>query len=439
MTLPKNWAISTIGELTDKGQYGWTTKASQLGEIKFLRTTDITKSSIDWGSVPFCSSAPVDLDKYLLELNDIVISRAGSVGFSRLIQQIPCKTVFASYLIRFKPCKAVVPRYLSGYLNSDAYWKGISAASVGIAVANVNAKSLAALPVPIAPLAEQRRIADKLDTVLTRVDALNDRLARLAPMLKRFRQSVLAAATSGRLTEDFWTPKFHSLGEVCEKITDGEHSTPKRQIYGRYLISARNVRDGYIDLSKVDFVGEDEFSRLRKRCDPNIGDVLLSCSGSVGRCALVDKDDSYVMVRSAALIRPKKEMLHSKYLLYVLQSPKLQLEIEESTKSTAQANIFLGPIKRLSIPLVSLEQQTEIVRRVEILFAYADRLEARLQTARTAADRLTPALLAKAFRGELVPQDLNDEPASELLRRLRETRAAEAPAKKARGRKAAAA
>ncbi|OOH85428.1 restriction endonuclease subunit S [Comamonas kerstersii] len=75
---------------------------------------------------------------------------------------------------------------------------------------------------------------------------------------------------------------------------------------------------------------------------------------------------------------------------------------------------------KIPVPVTSAEEQTEIVRRVEILFAFADRLEARLQSAQTAAERLTPALLAKAFRGELVPQDPSDEPAAELLRRLRE-------------------
>lgn len=89
----------------------------------------------------------------------------------------------------------------------------------------------------------------------------------------------------------------------------------------------------------------------------------------------------------------------------------------------------------------TIEEQTEIVRRVETLFAFADRLEARLARAQTAATRLTPALLATAFRCELVPQDPNDEPAAELLRRLQAQRATGAPASKTgagrgRGRKA---
>lgn len=93
-------------------------------------------------------------------------------------------------------------------------------------------------------------------------------------------------------------------------------------------------------------------------------------------------------------------------------------------------------MRSLQIKIPTLEEQTEIVRRVETLFAFADRLEARLQSAQTAAERLTPALLAKAFRGELVPQDPNDEPAAELLRRLRAARAADTASKPKRGRAA---
>jgi type I restriction enzyme S subunit len=110
--------------------------------------------------------------------------------------------------------------------------------------------------------------------------------------------------------------------------------------------------------------------------------------------------------------------------MYCLQSPALQAQIGEKSKATAQANIFLGAIKELVLPLPGLLEQTEIVRRVETLFAYADRLAARYGAARAQVEKLTPALLAKAFRGELVPQDPNDEPASALLQRIRTARAA---------------
>ena len=98
--------------------------------------------------------------------------------------------------------------------------------------------------------------------------------------------------------------------------------------------------------------------------------------------------------------------------------------------------IPLSGLRRIGVPLPSPQEQAEIVRRVGTLFAFADRLEARLKAAQTATERLTPALLAKAFRGELVPQDPNDEPASELLRRLQAASGHRAPVRAAgRGRK----
>ncbi len=444
MTLPQSWAVSSIGALADKGQYGWTTKAAQAGEVRFLRTTDITKGRIDWSSVPFCAEVPADLDKYLLEPGDIVISRAGSVGFSRLMEKIPCNTVFASYLIRFKPSSTVVPRYLAAYLNSDAYWKGIGAASVGIALANVNAKSLAALPVPLAPLAEQKRIADKLDTVLTRVDAVNTRLARVAPLLKRFRQSVLAAATSGRLTEDWrggamdWTSV--PAAEICEKVQSG--GTPKAGFAeaGVPFLKVYNIVDQRVAFDyKPQFVSQAiHESELRKsQVFPN--DVLMNIVGPpLGKVAVVPADHSAWNINQAiTLFRPSTKITSQWIYILLCEGAPIRDVLARTKGSVGQVNISLSQCRAFEFQVPSVEEQTEIVRRVETLFAFADRLEARLAQAQTAATRLTPALLAKAFRGELVPQDPNDEPAAELLRRLQAERATAPKASAGRGRKAA--
>jgi len=92
--------------------------------------------------------------------------------------------------------------------------------------------------------------------------------------------------------------------------------------------------------------------------------------------------------------------------------------MRELAEGGNQPNLNLSKVKEFPLSLPDLVEQTEIVRRVETLFAFADRLEARYTTARTQVEKLTPSLLAKAFRGELVPQDPNDEPASVLLERI---------------------
>lgn len=156
--LPRTWATATLRELAGGGQYGWTTKSAERGEIRLLRTTDITKGHIDWQKVPFCTEAPPDIAKYALSAGDILISRAGSVGFSALLTEVPEAAVFASYLIRYMPNQdVVVPRYLAQYLRSPSYWNQIAGAAAGIALANVNARKLAELSLPLAPLNEQKR------------------------------------------------------------------------------------------------------------------------------------------------------------------------------------------------------------------------------------------------------------------------------------------
>jgi type I restriction enzyme S subunit len=141
-----------------------------------------------------------------------------------------------------------------------------------------------------------------------------------------------------------------------------------------------------------------------------------------------------IMIREGYVARVAPAVgVEGSWLRYWLESPDVQWWLTSSSKEVARKTLNLGDLAKLPVPMPAQEEQAEIVHRVETLFAFADRLEARLRAAQIAAERLTPALLAKAFRGELVPQDPNDEPASELLRRLR----AEVPSSKpARGRRA---
>jgi type I restriction enzyme S subunit len=119
-------------------------------------------------------------------------------------------------------------------------------------------------------------------------------------------------------------------------------------------------------------------------------------------------------------VRVDRSKIHPQMLNLLLNSPEDLNAIDEMKTGISESGVNLTQAKfrELALSVPYKEEQAEIIRRVDTLFAFADRLEARLQTAQTATNRLTPSLLAKAFRGELVPQDPNDEPASELLKRL---------------------
>jgi len=205
---------------------------------------------------------------------------------------------------------------------------------------------------------------------------------------------------------------------IAHRITDGEHSTPKREkeYSGYYLISARNVLNDGLDLSVVDFVSSETYAFLATRCSPQIGDVLLSCSGTVGRCCICDISNC-VMVRSVALIAVR--IISSLYLQYAIQSPVVQKQIQKKQKQVAQANIFQAEIKALLLPLPPLAEQKRIVAKIDNLLKNVDEIN---QSSESLENKLTLAkqkILDLAIRGKLVPQNPDDEPASELLRKIK--------------------
>jgi type I restriction enzyme S subunit len=179
-----------------------------------------------------------------------------------------------------------------------------------------------------------------------------------------------------------------------------------------------NIQDGRLDWSSLVFT-QDKVEAEKYRLTS--GDVLFNRTNSpelVGKSAVFkgERDAIY----AGYLIRVKCfKLLLPDYLNYCLGSPAGRNYCwQVKSDGVSQSNINAQKLAAFEFLLPPVAEQTEIVRRVESLFTFADRLEARLTLARTAAERLTPALLAKAFRGELVPQDPDDEPAAELLKRL---------------------
>jgi type I restriction enzyme S subunit len=160
----------------------------------------------------------------------------------------------------------------------------------------------------------------------------------------------------GLIPEDW---RLSTLFDISKRITDGEHLTPKRSSNGYYLLSARNILDGRIDLSDVDYVGPEEYRRIRQRCNPEPGDILISCSGTVGRVAIVPDGFECVMVRSAALVKPDFTKVSGHYAQYFLQSAAGQNQILVSLNQGAQANLFLNHIQDLCIALPPTKAEQE--------------------------------------------------------------------------------
>jgi type I restriction enzyme, S subunit len=313
----------------------------------------------------------------------------------------------------------------------------------GVTQVNLNIEIVKSFEIPLPPLNEQKRIADRLDLLLTRIDKAKTHLDRIPPLLKRFRQSVLAIATSGKLTEDWreangldftkmW--KYAPVSSVGEVFL-GRQRSPKNH-HGEnmrpYMRAANITWQGWnlSDINEMNF-DEKDFERYKLK----FGDVLINeGSGSadeVGKPAIWRSEvEDCCFQNTLICVRPYKPI--SEYLYFIFLNAAVSKAFVEETQGVNIYHIGKERFAAFIIPVPPPEEQAEIVRRVEALFAKADRLEAQYKTARQQTDRLTPALLAKAFRGQLVPQDPTDEPASALLERIRQQRDASPEPKKKR-------
>ena len=154
-----------------------------------------------------------------------------------------------------------------------------------------------------------------------------------------------------------------TLENLAELITDGEHSTPKRCNEGIYLLSARNILNHSLKLDDVDYIDETEYSRISKRVIPKAGDILLSCSGSVGRCCVVPLEIKFQLVRSVALIRFKSDITPI-FAEYMITSDWFQRQINSLKTASSQANLFQGRIKKLKGFVPDIYLQYEFIKVV---------------------------------------------------------------------------
>lgn len=476
--LPTTWATTTLEHVSDivRGiTFPASVKAPMKTELNVccLRTTNIQRE-IQWNNVYFVPREYVKRDAQLVQIGDVLMSMANSyelVGKVAVVRTIPYEAAFGAFLSAVRPREVILGQYLFHFLRSNRVQREIrEGSSQTTNIANISVTTLSQIQVPLAPLNEQQRIADKLDKVLARVDACRERLDRIPAILKRFRQSVIASATSGKLTEDwrnansgvetgleviahdakakaamlqtdaslekkkssansevdesyiFELPEswaFTTWGKLTEWITYGFTRPMPATAEGIKLVTAKDVSYFEIRFDKAGYTTATAFSALSDKDRPLRGDLLITKDGTIGRAAIVSSDEPFCINQSVAVCWLRSTSMNKRYIELVANTEFTQRFVADKAKGMAIQHLSITDLAQCPIPVPSLEEQSEIVRRVENLFAYADRIEARFIDARSKVDNLTPAMLAKAFRGELVPQDANDEPATELLKRIR--------------------
>jgi type I restriction enzyme S subunit len=457
---------------------GWIwSKIKEVGEV--ITGTTPSKSKEDYYGTDYQFFKPADLEAgyyvrkskdglskiginkaRLLPQKSILITCIGSIGKTGFIRSEGATNQQINAIVTNN---SVYPEFIYFMVTSPQFQQSIidNASATTLPIINKNRFENLFLPIP--PLPEQHRIVSKVDELLDGVNSARERLARVPGILKQFRQSVLAAACSGRLTADWRIDKTglepalaeidynqNDLPEIPDEwrwstvamlssksprsIQSGPFGSNLRhsefQNSGILVLGIDNVLDGQFSMGRQHRISHEKFKELEKFSARPL-DVLITVMATVGRCCVIPENiEPAIITKHVYRITVNRKYIAPFYLMFALRSNQIQNQIRQHIRGQTRPGINGQILKSTSIPVPPMSEQHEIVRRVEALFQLADAIEARVAAGAHRAEKLTQAILAKAFRGELVPTEAelarrggrDYEPAAGLLARLKEER-----------------
>jgi len=479
--LPEGWMVCRLGEVVSsvKGKKPKNLVSdAQAGLIPYIDIRAFETG--EYREYTFPDSAKVASKGDLLIVWDG--ARSGLVG------TMPCEGAIGSTLAALHPL-IIETDYLKQFLQLN--YDFINSNTRGTGIPHVDPDILWSIDVPVAPLQEQKRIVAKVEVLLERVNAARERLARLPAILKRFRQSVLAAACSGKLTAEWREGKYvetteqlltrlraasPTKSELCVEfpVKRWRVAAPRRPqlehlpripetwdwVYlpnlgymnrGRSKNRPRNAPHLYggkypfIQTGDIAQSGGRIISHKQTYSEAGLAQSRLWPAGTICITIAANIADTAILTYPACFpdsvvgLITDAELCIAEFAEYFIRTAREDLS--QFAPATAQKNINIGILEEVAVPLPPRDEQREIVRRVEALFALADKIEANVRAATVRAERLPQAILARAFRGELVPTEAelaakegrDYEPASVLLERIQEARVQNKPAKREHG------
>lgn len=464
-SLPESWTYAKLGELITEATYGSSAKtSSDSSGVPVLRMGNIVSGKLDFDQLKYLPADHVEFPSLLLSPGDVLFNRTNSaelVGKTAVYRGTPSPCSFASYLIKLQ-LRGILPDWASLFLNSPQGRASINAVvSQQVGQANVNGTKLKGFTIPLPPQNEQKRIVAKIEELFSELEAGEESLRVARQRLGVYRQSLLKQAFEGRLTAKWRTQnpdKLESpalsaqsdsafspvpegwswlkLQEVAE-VTGGLTKNSKRDAFPIRIpyLRVANVYANQLRLDEMKDIGvsvdEEKKVRLVK------GDLLIvEGNGSLDQIGRVAQWDGSIpncghqnhLIRARCLTTAQPT-----YVLMFLLSPRGRDMIEKQAASTSGLHtLSVSKVQRLSIPLCSLPEQQEIARLLDAQFEVIERNEREIAAALKRCAALRQSILKKAFTGRLVPQDPANEPASELLARLRAERETLPPSKRKR-------
>ena len=426
--MSKNWQICQLGDVLTLINGRAYKKEEMLTEgVPILRI-----QNLNGGNKWFYSNLELQEDKYCYK-NDLLY--AWSATFGPYWSKWDHKLIYHYHIWKIETSPALNKQF--AYYALLNITEALKASAHGVAMPHITKAGMEAWEIQLPPISEQKIIAEKLDTLLAQVESTKARLEQIPQILKRFRQAVLGAAVSGKLTEDWRDNSSLSgwiegkLGEFIKKPSYGTSSKSNKE--GLIpVLRMGNLQGGKLDWTDLVYTSD---TREIEKYKLEYNDVLFNRTNSpelVGKTAIYKSEQPAIYAGYLIRVQCLPD-LNPDYLNYHLNSI-LGRQYCYSVKSdgVSQSNINAQKLIAYPITVPPLPEQHEIVRRVEQLFAYADTIEKQVNNALARVNNLTQSILAKAFRGELTAQWRAENPdlisgensAAALLEKIKAERAA---------------
>jgi type I restriction enzyme S subunit len=399
LSLPKGWEIKKLGGVLVKTEMVDPTKNPNM-EFTYLDVSSVNKETkeIEGATVLLGKDAPSRARKLVRE-NDVIFAtvRPTHSRVALITEEYDGQVCSTGYFV-LRGKENIDNKYLFYYLLTDEFNKQMEKLQKGAsypAVTDAEVKSIF-LRYPKS-LPEQQRIVSILDECFAAIDKAKanaeQNLKNAKELFESYLQGVFENGGEG------WEEK--TLKEVCGKITDGTHQTPKYFDEGIIFLSSKNVTSGKIDWDNIKYIDEKQHIEMHKRVSPRVGDILLAKNGTTGVAAMVDRDVVFDIYVSLAHIRVLDEVT-PEFMLHFINSPVAKKQFNKRLKGSGVPNLHLEEIREVIIPFPrSLKDQQTIVHQLDALRAETQKLEAVYQKKMADLEELKKSILQKAFAGEL--------------------------------------
>ncbi|MEP9350009.1 restriction endonuclease subunit S [Xanthobacter sp. KR7-225] len=452
--LPKGWIEAMLGQVTTKIGSGATPTGGEqsyrASGIPLVRSLNVHFDGVRSEGLAFLDERQAArLDNVIVETEDVLLNITGaSIGRVAVAPKAYAGARVNQHVSIVRLAQGVLPQYVRGFLASPVAQEFIRRENYGATRQALTKSMIENFAFPLPPLAEQKRIVAKLDALNAKSARARTELARIETLVSRYKQAVLSKAFSGDLTREWRArvqvaePRTGQLEELLSvPVRNGLSIKGSDTPPGFPALRLSALREREVRLDDVRYIPVNDDKARRFLLET--GDVLVSRGNGtrslVGIASIVPAIPRPTIFPDTAFrIRVDGTKALPLWLTSLWNAPQVRSQIEIVAKTTAGIwKISQKDLATIQLPIPStLEEQHEIVRRIEAAFAKIDRLAAQARRALELVGKLDEAILAKAFRGELVPQDENDEPAEHLLIRIRAERQAAPKARRGRRAKA---